>query len=116
MTVDTSELTRLAHDLRAEASGPEFRAKAEAAVGRVVADLHDRSVAAAPVDTGALRSSIKAVHRSGSLTGSVGSSLKQGFFQEFGTAEMPPQPWLLAFSAESRRQLWDLLGEAVWRG
>lgn len=48
----------------------------------------------APVRTGALRRSIRVY--AGKEWRRVGSPLRQGFFQEFGTSKMSPQPWLFA--------------------
>lgn len=87
--VDTSEVTALAADLAA--AGVTIVAKAR----QVTRTAGEEMVAAmrrdAPILTGELQASID-LHTS---TGDViaGSSVRQGFFQEFGTSRHSPQPW-----------------------
>jgi hypothetical protein len=114
MIVDTSELSRLVHDLRIEASGPEFRGRAERAVGQVVAFVHAQATADVPVRSGALKASLRAQHNG--LSGSVGSNLKQGFFTEYGTSKMAPQPWLMTHHIAAYRMLRGMLEEGLWKG
>ena len=94
--VDTSEVDALAADLAA--AGAKARAESSAVLTTAASGLRDAARAAAPVDTGELVGSIYI--RGGADWRIVGSDVKQGFFQEFGTSRHPPQPWLFA-NAES---------------
>lgn len=90
VTVDTSELDVwgriLAH------AGVEITVLNEAALTKAANQLKADARADAPVDTGDLQRSIRVY--GGKEWRRVGSPLKQGFFQEFGTSIMAPQPWL----------------------
>ena len=88
--IDTSEVDALAADLAV--AGAKAAAESSASLTEIAAQLRDWSVASAPVDTGELAGSIYV--RGGAGFRIVGSDTVQGFFQEFGTSVMPPQPWL----------------------
>jgi HK97 gp10 family phage protein len=108
LSIDLSEVHALARDLRA--AGDSITAKAE----RVVAAGAQRVVAAAqaqaPVDTGALKSSISA--DVGGLRFEAGPSVEYGIYQELGTSEMPPQPFLGPGFDQVEPQIADALGDA----
>ncbi len=90
---DFSEVDRLATDFSTAATKivPETESKVLSPAARQV---RAAASAAAPRLTGALAGSVYIRDGKGSRT--VGSDLKQGFFQEFGTSRHPPQPWLFA--------------------
>lgn len=97
MTVDTSELRKLSADL-ATASGRVGR-EASAALGKAANAVRDSAKALAPARTGALRGSIEVMERSGdgrfaSMSATIGTSIRYGWFNEFGTSKMAPQPYL----------------------
>lgn len=108
--VDVSELVKLAADLQADA------ALASGAVERQVAasteQLYNQAVASAPVDTGELRSSIR--RDVAGLARRVWSPVRQGFFQEYGTSVMPPQPWLMVFADQAHADLERRINRAKW--
>lgn len=89
--IDTSEVEGLADLLAAqhETVGREVRKALTVSINR----MHKAAVAAAPVDEGDLRDSIRHDANQG-MGRRVYSTEKQGFFQEFGTSNHPPQPWL----------------------
>ena len=96
MTVDTSELRKLSADL-ATASGRVGR-EASAALRKSAEAVRDAAKALAPVRTGALRGSIEVSGygdgRSLNASAYIGTTIRQGAFQEFGTSKMAPQPYL----------------------
>lgn len=88
---DFSQVDKLAVDLGR--SGVTIVAKTESEVLTETAnEVKAAAVAAAPRLTGDLAGSIRV--QGGKGWRKVGSPLKQGFFQEFGTSRHPPQPWL----------------------
>lgn len=90
ISVDTSELNGLERMLAR--AGVDIRKVDEEALTAAAKQLKADAQADAPVDTGALRRSIRIY--AGKEYRRVGSPLRQGFFQEFGTSKMAPQPWL----------------------
>lgn len=97
VTVDTSEVDNLARDLAKAGLG--MAAASEEIMTVVGRQVQEQAKAAAPVLTGALRDSIWL--RGGRGWRKVGSSLRQGVFTEFGTAEHgPAQPWLFPAADE----------------
>lgn len=94
VSIDFSEIFKLADDIAAEVANA--RGKMEPAVARATERLYAQAVAAAPVDTGELRDSI--FRDTSGLARRVASTVRQGFFQEYGTSVMPPQPWLMVFA------------------
>lgn len=91
------------------AAGPKVEDEAGDSVGDVAEQLQADARAAAPVETGELRASIY-LRRDGTSS-EVGSDVRQGFFQEFGTSVMPPQPWLWPAAATAERSLLDALSD-----
>jgi len=88
MTVyaDFSQVDKLAVDLAA--SGAKVAGASKTIVSTTAREVHARAVADAPVLTGELKGSIY-IHDD-----TIGSDVKQGFYQEFGTTRHGPQPWL----------------------
>jgi hypothetical protein len=101
--VDTSELVALAAEL--SAAGPAAKVKAVAAVRAAAEVTASAARSAAPVLTGELRGSIFV--RGEGDAAIVGSDVRQGFFQEFGTSRHPPQAWLFPSSVQGERRLVD---------
>lgn len=87
---DFSEFRTLAADLNA--AGQRAEPLARLAVAKTATDLQALAQAAAPVDTGFLRSSISTTNRG--LEAEVGPTAHYGVFQEMGTSKMAPQPYL----------------------
>lgn len=90
VTIDLSEVHDLARDIRRHADEAPAKARTIMAAGaqRVVAAAQVK----APVDTGALKGSISA--DVDGLSFEVGPTVEHGLYQELGTSEMPPQPYL----------------------
>jgi HK97 gp10 family phage protein len=90
VSFDASEVHDLASDIRRHAGETPAKARTVVAAGayRVVAAAQ----ALAPVDTGALKSSISA--DVDGLSFEVGPTQEHGLYQELGTSEMGPQPFL----------------------
>lgn len=93
VSVDVSELTAFQKVL-VRAGADIQRAADEKALTVAARELKDRAQASAPVFTGELKRSIRITAGKGWRR--VGSKTRQGFFQEFGTSVMSPQPWLFA--------------------
>lgn len=85
MVVEYNHLGRIAASIRPTC---------ERIVAKAALDIEGRAKAVAPVDTGALRSSIGA-RRVGELLWEVAVGADYGIYQEFGTRFMPAQPFLL---------------------
>lgn len=89
--IDTSEVRALASTLAS--AGPRVGAQAAKAVRKTAYDIEADAKALAPVDTGALRSSISTTisgdGRFGSMTAEVGPTVEYGIYQEFGTSTQP---------------------------
>lgn len=94
MKVDLSEVSQLTADMRG--IGRELVPKAHAVVRKVSADTKRDARALAPVDTGALRSSVTYETRDtgGIITGEVGPTVDYGAHVEFGTSRMAPQAYM----------------------
>jgi HK97 gp10 family phage protein len=85
-----SDFTQYADDLRAVAEGLDE--DAEEAVMRVARDALRTAQNRAPVLSGTLRDELHIV-RKGSVVAVV-SSVPYAIFQEFGTSNMPPNPFI----------------------
>lgn len=97
MSMDFSDVTRMAADLRGAATrvGP----MAQVAVRKTAKDIQRSARTIAPVDTGNLKNSItttdlRGVGRSGSLVAEVGPTANYGIYVEMGTSRMAAQPFL----------------------
>lgn len=88
--IDMSRVEKLARDIGVAA--PKVIIATEAVLDRVAAELQSDAKASAPVDTGRLQGSI--FNRKNKMSHRVGSNVRYGFYQEFGTSKMAPQPWL----------------------
>jgi HK97 gp10 family phage protein len=100
INADFSEVDRVAGELGR--AGAKAEAETEAQVlSRFGQQLRDKAVATAPVRTGELKGSIYL--QGGKGYRKVGSNVRQGFFQEFGTSVMAPQPWLWVHVPEIHR-------------
>lgn len=99
--IDTSQVDALAVDLMA--AGVKAQVEAGVVVTATARELQVRARADAPVRTGELRASIYL--RGSGLEQTVGSDVRQGFYQEFGTSVMPPQPWLYVNAGRAETSL-----------
>ena len=94
--VDTAELKRLAAQLETE-SGRVGRETA-AAIRKGGKEIAKAAANSAPVRTGALKGAIESNAygdgRSSSMVAVVGTSIRQGAFQEYGTSRHAAQPFL----------------------
>lgn len=73
-----------------------MRGRAEQAVARCVFDVEARAKGLAPVDTGALKSSITG--EAEGLEGTVSTGIEYASYQEFGTSRMPAHPYMIPAS------------------
>jgi hypothetical protein len=105
ITADMSQVARLARDLAG--AGAAMEEVSEDVLDEVAAQVQSAAKRDAPVLTGALRASIWI--RKGKTFRRVGSSLRQGVFQEFGTSHNAPQPWLFANGERGGDRLADSL-------
>lgn len=88
--IDTSEVNKLAVDLaRAPAT---VRPKVSQAIRKTALDIEGDAKILAPVDTGALRSSIGS--DIAPMSAEVGPTVEYGGFVEWGTSRMGPQPYM----------------------
>jgi len=112
ISIDTSEVDRLA-DMLGDV-GMKVAAGAPPLLGQNAERIATIARSAAPVLTGELRDSIT-VSGAG-MERTVGSDVRQAFYQEFGTSVMPPQPWLTPAVEAGLPLLEDGLGElgALW--
>lgn len=94
MGADSSQIRRLSRDLRR--AGPEGIARARVAIQKTCADTKRDAQGFAPVDTGALKSSIgyeTHATRTGA-TGEVGPTVDYGIYQELGTSTQGGTPFM----------------------
>lgn len=94
---DASEVRALGS--RMQSAGGRIGAKASAALRATALAIQNDAKALAPVgDTGDLRDSITVRvtgdGRTGTMAVEVGPTIEYGFYQEFGTSDMAPQPFL----------------------
>lgn len=68
--------------------------RAEAIVEKAARNIERRAKDNAPVDTGALKGSIH-VEPAGQFSRTIGDGVEYGIFQEYGSAYMGAQPWLI---------------------
>ena len=88
---DTSELLRLVGDFAKKTATVAFATKET--LMHVAREVEEEARRDAPEDTGALKASVY-LRLTDDDEAAIGSELKQGFYQEFGTSRHPPQPWL----------------------
>lgn len=105
-----SQVVKLAGELQTEAA--IAGKKLEPAVARATERLYSRATADAPVATGELRSNI--FRDTSGLNRRVGASVRQGFFQEYGTSIMPPQPWLVVHADRAQADLAAEVARIRW--
>lgn len=89
--VDFSEVEALAKALGER--GPKVEREISKALTASINRIHAAAKAAAPFDTGELEGSVQKSRARG-LSRAVWSDKRQGIFQEFGTSQHPPQPWI----------------------
>lgn len=108
VSFDFSQVTKLADDLGK--AGAAITALNESRVlDRTAREVQSEAIQMAPRLTGALAGSITLGGGRGFRV--VGSPLKQGFFQEFGTSRHPPQPWLMPAADKAGGRMVDRLKE-----
>lgn len=90
----SDEMARLSHDLTR--AGIVGQVKAGRVMRKALTDIQSHAQAAAPVDTGFLRSSIStSYHAEGAtVTGEVGPTANYGRYVEEGTIHNRAQPYL----------------------
>jgi len=98
--IDTRELDRI----RAE-----LKPRAQAILADTAHAVEERAKREAPVDTGALRSSINS-EQTGDYSWRVKDGVEYGIYQELGTSRMAAHPFLTP-AVESMRQKF----EKVWK-
>lgn len=106
-TVDTSELDRWERVL--VRAGVEIVKVNETELTAAAQEFKQAAIRDAPERTGALKRSIRVT--AGKEFRRVGSPLKQGFFQEFGTSRHPPQPWLFHNGERAGRRIEAEIGK-----
>lgn len=106
--LDTSDLVALAGDL--DQAGPQVRRASSRDLTTIAAQLRDDARAAAPVESGALRDSIKL--RGGQDYRVVYTAIRYARFVEFGTSRTAPQPFLWPAAAAAEQALMEALEEA----
>lgn len=96
ITVDISEVRALSS--RLATAGVRVGARGALALRKTAHGIESDAKILAPVDTGALRSSISTSFagdgRSGTMTAEVGPTVEYGIYQEYGTSTQPGQPYL----------------------
>lgn len=96
LTLDVSQARALAS--RFTSLSGRIGALGAAVLRKTAADIEADAKALAPVDTGALRSSISTTitgdGRGGSMTAEIGPTVEYGIYQEYGTSEQPGQPYM----------------------
>lgn len=91
VTVDVQGLSEFQGTL--EQASNRVEGLAGQVVRKTAADVQADAQSRAPVDTGALRSSIGVTSR-GALSATVSPSVNYSHYVEFGTSRMAPQPYL----------------------
>jgi hypothetical protein len=105
ITADMSQVARLARDLAG--AGAAMEEVSDHVLDTVAAEVQADAKRDAPVLTGELRDSIWI--RKGKTFRRVGSSTRQGVFQEFGTSRHGPQPWLFKNGEKGGGRIADAL-------
>lgn len=89
--IDTTELVNVAGVF--DTASQVVESRASSAVGKAAADIRAQAQYIAPVDTGALRSSIT-VKNISSLESIVGPTVNYAGYVEYGTSRMGAQPYM----------------------
>lgn len=96
LSLDTSQARALGSRITSNAG--RIGAAGSAVLRRAALAIEADAQALAPVDTGALRSSISSSFtgdgRNGSMTAEIGPTVEYGVFQEYGTSVMGAQPFM----------------------
>lgn len=111
VTVDLADIGKLQTMLGGASN--KVTSQMPGVLDKVADSVAARARSNAPVDSGALRADIGVKRKAGTAvnrTRWVGTDLKQGFFQEFGTSSHPPQPWLTPAADAGVETLVDELG------
>lgn len=111
VTLDVSDVNAWADDLRKGAD--EIGPLAELVVAKGGHDVVADAQILAPVDTGLLKTTID-VDVDG-LSFAAGPTAEHGVYQELGTSEMPPQPYLGPAFDRNLLRIEDALGQAGTR-
>ncbi|MDN4173921.1 HK97 gp10 family phage protein [Nocardioides sp. SOB77] len=92
--LDTSEVRALG--ARIQSAGGEIGPRANAVLRRTAHAIEADAKQLAPVDTGALRSSISTSIAGGGafMTAEVGPTVEYGVYQEYGTSEQSGTPFM----------------------
>lgn len=94
--IDLSELRAVG--ARVAGSGGRIGAVSAAVLRKTAYDIEADAKALAPVDTGALRSSISTSisgdGRNGAMTAEIGPTVEYGVYQEYGTSTQPGTPFM----------------------
>lgn len=108
--IDVTEVSKLSTDIDASVKGIDV--DVAAAVGRVTEHGYHLARVSAPRDTGELYESIQ--RDTAGMSRRIYSPAKQGFFQEYGTAKHPPQPWLMILAPRLGARLMRELEDEGW--
>lgn len=96
LELDISQAVALAS--RFQSASGRIGAAGSAVVRRTAFAIQGDAQALAPVDTGALRSSISTTitgdGRGGTMTAEIGPTVEYGIYQEYGTSVMAAQPFM----------------------
>ena len=109
MTIDVSQVVRLAADLRGAPA--RVQARVEQAVAKTALAVVADAQASAPVDTGALRGSISADIRGAEAV--VGPTVHYGGYVELGTSKMRAQPYLFPAADKHERPFAEACADAA---
>lgn len=91
------------------------RDRIDLAVKKTALDIEADAKTLAPVDTGALRSSIQAEFPS-ELYAEVNVGVDYGIYQEYGTRDMPAQPFMTPATERRRVPFTQAVQQAIKEG
>lgn len=112
--LDTSEVRQLAARLGEYADGTEDEVRK--VLNESIERVYERAKSAAPFRTGELEQSIRRTSSSRTdLYRRVWSTVRQGFFQEYGTFRHGPQPWLTPALRAEEQTFVEAVGRAAGR-
>lgn len=92
--------------------GAALEAKANAAVRKAAFDVQAQAKQRAPVDTGALRTSI-GVEMTGPLSAEVATAMDYAEYVEYGTSKMGAQPYMTPAAEAVRPGFERAMGQIV---